>query len=144
MEIQPIGIDYNLGAINGFDGINIFMKEHKYIISYFIKDIVFGVSYVETKDIITSNAQFLSYEKIIKKYFSYYSSYEECLEVIKNRTLKNFIEDLEKYKIENTSFPMSIKANEGQEHPYLEIWNKIKYLTSRPTEIINPPKWERT
>ena len=34
---QPIAIDYNLGSVNGFDRVNIVMKNNKYLIYlYFV------------------------------------------------------------------------------------------------------------
>ena len=57
--ITPIAVDYNLGSINGFDRVNIGMKNNKFLISYFHeKNTLF-----ETIDAIIGGVGFLTNEK---------------------------------------------------------------------------------
>ena len=107
---QPIAIDYNLGSINGFDRVNIGMKNNKYLISFYMSGKYGGETFFEIKDAIIGGMGFLANENDINKHFTFYESYDECVEVLKNRNLKNLTSDFDKFKIDNSRFLLAIKT----------------------------------
>ena len=107
---QPIAIDFNLGSINGFDRVNIGMKNNKYLISYYMSGKYVGETFFEIKDAIIGGMGFLANEQDINNQFKFYKSYDECIEVLKNRNLKNLTSDFDKFKIDNSRFLLAIKT----------------------------------
>ena len=106
---QPIAIDYNLGSVNGFDRVNIGMKNNKYLISFYMSEKYGGETFFEIKDAIIGGMGFLANEKDINSHFKFYESYDECVEVLKNRNLKNLTSDFDKFKIDNSRFLLAVK-----------------------------------
>lgn len=105
-------VDYNLGKINGFEQVNITMKNNKYLIAYFISSSPnIGETFCEIKDAIIGGFGFLANEDFINKHFNFYDNYEECLKIVSNRTLENLMSDFEKYEMENNNFILAIKTN---------------------------------
>jgi hypothetical protein len=107
---QPIAIDYNLGSVNGFNRVNIGMKNNKYLISFYMSGKYGGETFFEIKDAIIGGMGFLANEQDINNHFKFYESYDECIEVLKNRNLKNLTSDFDKFKIDNSRFLLSIKT----------------------------------
>lgn len=107
---KPIAIDYNLGSINGFDRVNIAMKNNKYLISFYMSGKYGGETFFEIKDAIIGGMGFLANEQDINNHFNFYESYYECIEVLKNRNLKNLTSDFDKFKIHNSRFLLAIKT----------------------------------
>lgn len=91
LDIKPIGVDYNLGPINGFKRVNIAMNDGKYIISYLIG----SNSYIELKDVILAGHSFFKFKDELKD-SQYYSSYKECMVVIEKTKSDSFIINFEK------------------------------------------------
>ena len=107
---QPIAIDYNLGSINGFYRVNIGMKNNKYLLSFYMSGEYGGETFFEIKDAIIGGMGFLANEQEINNHFKFYESYDECIEVLKNRNLKNLTSDFDKFKIDNSRFLLAIKT----------------------------------
>ena len=68
-----------------------------------------GETFFEIKDAIIGGMGFLANEKDINSRFKFYESYDECVEVLKNRNLKNLTSDFDKFKIDNSIFLLAIK-----------------------------------
>jgi hypothetical protein len=107
--LQPNSIDYNLGSLNGFDRVNIGMKNNKYLISYYMSGKYGGETLFEIKDAIIGGMGFLANEQYINNHFKFYESYDECIEVLKNRNLKNLNSDFNKFEIDNSRFLLAVK-----------------------------------
>lgn len=112
MEIKPLGIDYNLGAINGFDRVNIAVKNGKYLIGYCKSKELQSDTMIEIKDAIIGGFGFLANEKFINDNFAFYDTYEECVDIIKKRNPKNLFKDFENHNFENHNFLIAIKPTE--------------------------------
>ncbi|WP_130735495.1 hypothetical protein [Flavobacterium sp. J27] len=100
VDFQPIAIDYNIGSVNDFNRVNIMMKNNKFLIYYYMSVKYSGSYFIEIKDAIIGGMGFLANEQDIYKYFKFYESYDECIEVLRNRNFKNLISDFEKFRIE--------------------------------------------
>jgi hypothetical protein len=107
---KPIAIDYNLGSVNGFDRVNIGMKNNKYLISFYMSGKYGGETFFEIKDAIIGGMGFLANEQDINNHFKFYESYDECIEVLKKRNMKNLTSDFDKFKIENSRFLLAVKT----------------------------------
>lgn len=112
MEIKPIAVDYNLGSIKGFDNVNILMRsKDKYLVSFKIEGRYGTKHLIEIKDAIIGGFAFLANEPYIHDNFNFYKTYEECIEVIKKRSVTNLNSDFNKFEIKNHRFLLAFKNN---------------------------------
>lgn len=84
-----------------FGKVKIFTTDGKYLIAYkqlYDSSDGFINMYIESKNYIIEVYGWL--HKRAELDIEYYSSYEECIEVIKNRTWDNLIKDLIAFRIE--------------------------------------------
>jgi hypothetical protein len=85
------------------------MKNNKYLLCFFAQGEHGGETYIELKNAIIGGFAFLANEEDINEMFRFYESYDECIEVLKNRNLDNLTSDFNKFKIENSRFLLAIK-----------------------------------
>lgn len=99
--MKPISIIYDLGSVNDFNNVTIINKNNKFFILFDLNGgaLLTNISMVEIKDALILPFGFdKNYDEVIK-HFKFFESYEECLEVIKERTKNNLISDYNKNEV---------------------------------------------
>jgi hypothetical protein len=107
----PDNIKYTFHNVNGFKEIVIINDSNKFIIGY-IFEINNGLdSLYETQNALFGTWAYLSEKKEINSFAIYFSSYEECIEVIKKRTPEKLTKLFKQGEVENNNYLLSLKTN---------------------------------
>ena len=110
--LTPLITKYIFPKTNNFEEVSIFLKKnYGYIITYQLEQPkpLGKSSFIEFKSAIIGGWGSLKSDEELVKEYNTFDTYDECIEIIKKRDGKTFEAFVEKGKVEDYPFLLSIK-----------------------------------